>query len=178
MKKASKSKEKSTKSVNTFCKNKPNSPIVQTNVTNLITMIYTIFAGLTKVKNKPNQSQYKPNSNPISERPKMNVRNAIKKGYENISRWPVTKTKPKQTQFKFILECRSRGANLRKAKIFQDDYGLVSFFSGIIQISATWAPLSPSAHTQVSFNLPSLVASFGIENLLTGVFPVLIISWI
>ena len=59
-----------------FMQNKPNSPIVQMNASLLITMNYTIFTSLTKVKNKPN-------SNPITAN---------------------------QTQNKFILECRSRGA--------------------------------------------------------------------
>jgi hypothetical protein len=41
--------------------NKPNSPIVQTNVRAFTKMIYTIFASLTKVKNKPNSNPNKPN---------------------------------------------------------------------------------------------------------------------
>jgi len=41
---------------------KPNSPIVRTDLTSFTTTIYTIFASLTKVKNKPNQTQYKANS--------------------------------------------------------------------------------------------------------------------
>ena len=52
-----------------FMQNKPNSPIVQTNVTNLITMNYTILNCLTKVKTKPIQTQNKPNSRKV----KMNV---------------------------------------------------------------------------------------------------------
>ena len=59
-------KGKTTKIAASFMQNKPNSPIVQTNVTNLTTMIYTIFASLTEVKNKPNQTQYKPKTNPIT----------------------------------------------------------------------------------------------------------------
>ena len=61
-------KGKTTKSSITFRTNKPNSPIVQMNTSLFITMIYAIFASLTKVKNKPNskpiktkQSQFKPN---------------------------------------------------------------------------------------------------------------------
>jgi hypothetical protein len=41
--------------------NKPNSPNVQMNANFFITMNYTIFTSLTKVKNKPNQTQNKPN---------------------------------------------------------------------------------------------------------------------
>jgi poly-beta-hydroxyalkanoate depolymerase len=69
--------EKITKSSVTFRKNKPNSPIVQTDVTSFITMNYAIFASLTKVKNKPNSNPIEANSNPIK-----------------------VKTKPKQTQNK------------------------------------------------------------------------------
>ena len=44
-----------------FIQNKPNSPIVQMNVTLFTTMYYAIFTSLTKVKNKSNQTQNKPN---------------------------------------------------------------------------------------------------------------------
>jgi hypothetical protein len=43
--------------ISPFMQNKPNSPNVQLNLTLFITMIYTIFTSLTKVKNKPNQTQ-------------------------------------------------------------------------------------------------------------------------
>ena len=46
-----------------FLQNKPNSPIVQTDVTSFTTMIYMIYASLTKVK-------FKPNSNPIQTQTK------------------------------------------------------------------------------------------------------------
>jgi hypothetical protein len=45
--------------------NKPNSPNVQMNVTNLITMNYTIFVSLMKVKNKPNSNPIKAKTKPI-----------------------------------------------------------------------------------------------------------------
>ncbi len=93
-------KGKITKSSITFRKNKPNSPNVQMNASLFITMIYTIFASLTKVKNKPNQTQYKPNSNPIAERPKMNVNNCYTKVYNNKTASGFRKNKPKQTQNK------------------------------------------------------------------------------
>jgi len=70
MKKVGKSKEKSTKSANTFCRNKPNSPIVQMNLNNLTAMNYAIFSSLTKVKNKPNQTQFKANTKPIPSKAK------------------------------------------------------------------------------------------------------------
>ena len=56
-------KGKTTKSATTFMQNKPNSPIVQMNVTNLTTMNYTIFNSLTVVKNKPNQTQFSKSQN-------------------------------------------------------------------------------------------------------------------
>ncbi len=98
--KAGKSREKTTKTATTFRRNKPNSPNVQINVTNLITMNYAIFTSLTKVKNKPNQTQFKANSNPIGKRPKMNINNFLTKDYKNISRLPGNKTNPIQSQFK------------------------------------------------------------------------------
>jgi len=94
--------EKVTKSSVTFRKNKPNSPNVQTNVISFITMNYKNFISLTKVKNKPNQTQFKANSNPIPERPKMNIRNAVTMNYKISPRLPGEKTKPKQTQSKPI----------------------------------------------------------------------------
>ena len=39
----------------------------------------------------------KPNSNPISERPKMNANVFITKDYENITAFRLQKYKPKQT---------------------------------------------------------------------------------
>ena len=103
MKKVGKSKEKSTKSANTFCRNKPNSPIVQTDVTFFTTMYYTNFASLTKVKNKPNQTQFKANSNPISKRPKMNISNFITINYEIFLRLTEQKTKPNKAKTNPIL---------------------------------------------------------------------------
>jgi len=77
-----------------FSKNKPNSPNVQMNVTNLSTMIYTIFTSLTKVKNKPNQTQFKANSNPIVKRPKMNINIYHTKAYNNKTAFRRQKNKP------------------------------------------------------------------------------------
>jgi len=93
-------KGKITKSFTTFSENKPNSPIVQINVTSFTTMIYAIFASLTKVKNKPNQTQYKPNTNPIPERPKMDANAFSQKDYEIFIPLADEKTKPIQTQNK------------------------------------------------------------------------------
>jgi hypothetical protein len=48
-----------------FMQNKPNSPIVQIHLTSFMTMNYAILTSLTKVKNKPNQTQFKAKTNPI-----------------------------------------------------------------------------------------------------------------
>ena len=92
--------EKFTKSSVTFRKNKPNSPIVQMNLTNLITMNYAIFTSLTEVKNKPNQTQFKANSNPIPERPKMNAKCAHTKDYEQFIPLAGQKNKPNSNPIK------------------------------------------------------------------------------
>ena len=106
-------KGKTTKSSTTFRINKPNSPIVQMNVTNLITMNYAIFTSLTKVKNKPNSNpinanygQNKANSNPIK-----------------------AKTNPKQTQFQ-TLTCKNGPSRASTVEVIGleckiDDYGKI-----------------------------------------------------
>jgi hypothetical protein len=48
---------------------------------------------------KPNQTQYKANTNPIPERPKMNENLFATKVYENITTFRLRKNKPNQTQF-------------------------------------------------------------------------------
>jgi len=90
--------EKIAKNTTTFRKNKPNSPIVQTDVTSFTTMNYTIFTSLTKVKNKPNQTQFKPNTKPITERPIMNISTYFTSKYINETALRWRQNKPKQTQ--------------------------------------------------------------------------------
>ncbi len=51
--------------ISLFMQNKPNSPNVQTDLTNLITMIYAYFHSLTKVKNKANSNPIQSQTNPI-----------------------------------------------------------------------------------------------------------------
>jgi len=115
--------EKITKSAASFRKNKPNSPNVQMNASLLITMNYTIFASLTKVKNKPNQTQFKANSNPIPERVKMNINIYNTKVYNNKTASGSKQNKPNsnpiQTQsnpvlrfLKLLLSARSFERNL------------------------------------------------------------------
>jgi hypothetical protein len=73
--------------------NKPNSPIVHLNLIYLLIMIYTISTCLTKVKNKPN-------TNPITESPKMCTKPYNTLNYENLSHLPGKKTNPNQSQYK------------------------------------------------------------------------------
>jgi len=80
--------------------NKPNSPNVQIDLTSFTIMIYTIFISLTKVKNKPNQTQFKPKTNPISEKPKMSVNIYYKREYDKKTALWWIKNKPNQTQNK------------------------------------------------------------------------------
>jgi len=50
--------------------NKPNLPDTQMNVTSFITVDYENIANWKLCENKPNQSQYKPKTNPIHWMPK------------------------------------------------------------------------------------------------------------
>ena len=59
--KAGHSRGKITKSATNLIQYKPNSPIVQTDLKSFITMNYAVLTSLTKVKSKPNQTQFKPN---------------------------------------------------------------------------------------------------------------------
>jgi hypothetical protein len=69
-------------------------------------------------ENKPNsnqiQSQYKPKTNPIPERPKMNENLFATKVYENITTFRLEQNKPNQTQPVVSLPALSaiEGSNL------------------------------------------------------------------
>jgi hypothetical protein len=63
-------------------------------------MTYEKFIPLAGQKNKPNQTQFKAKTNPISKRPKMNVKFCKIMAYENKSNRTLGENKPKQTQFK------------------------------------------------------------------------------
>ncbi len=92
--------EKIAKSSVTFRKNKPNSPIVQTDLTSFRTMNYPIFASLTKVKNKPNQTQFKANTNPICQKTRLNINIYNTKIYRCKTAIRHKKANPKQSQYK------------------------------------------------------------------------------
>jgi len=77
------------------------------NLSILSKMTYENFIPLAEQKNKPNQTQFKANSNPISEMPKMNVSIYYTKVYNNKTAFRRIRNKPKtnpiQTQFPIIL---------------------------------------------------------------------------
>ncbi len=99
--------EKTMKNTTIFMQNKANLSEDKFGAKRFSTMIYERFHPLAGIKNKPNQTQFKPNTNPIPERLKMNLRNALKMTYGRFM--PLAgqknkpKTKPKQTQFYFFL---------------------------------------------------------------------------
>ena len=127
-------KGKITKSYITFSENKPNSPNVQMNASLLITMNYAIFTSLTKVKNKPKQTQF----------------------------WPIIRPiKAKQSQNKFILECLSRGANFRQEMpkipyLQREMLCYFSFISAAQSFSASWAgrPIATEPGPVISATVP------------------------
>ena len=84
--------------------NKPNSPNVQIYINIYDTKDYQNFIPLAGYKNKPNQTQFKPKTNPISEMPKMNVSIYYTKGYKNFIPLAGYKNKPNsnpiQSQYK------------------------------------------------------------------------------
>jgi len=84
--------------------NKPNFQDTQMNANSLATMNYKIFIPLAGYKNKPNQTQFKAKTNPISKMPKMNLNIYLTMNYKNLSRWRPKKTNPIQTQSKPILK--------------------------------------------------------------------------
>jgi len=78
--------------------NKPNSLNVQICINVYDTKDYNNFIPLAGYKNKPNQTQFKPKTNPISKIPKMNVNTSYTREYNNKTASGFEKTKPKQTQ--------------------------------------------------------------------------------
>jgi len=98
----------------TFRKNKPNLKNIKIGINSFKIGTYEIFSAWQSKKTNPN----KPNSNPIAERLKMNLNIYYKKVYNNETFILAPKTNPIQTQNKFILECRSRGANKNTLKIY------------------------------------------------------------
>jgi len=73
-----------------FMQNKPNSPNVQMNVSNVKTMNYKNFIPLAVQKNKPNSNPIKPNF----QKAKMNVNSLITKDYRKNDDFSVRINKP------------------------------------------------------------------------------------
>jgi hypothetical protein len=72
--------------------NKPNFQDTQMNVSLNITKDYENISDWTLGENKPN-------SNPISEKPKMSANLYVIEDYENETAFRLPKNKPNQTQF-------------------------------------------------------------------------------
>ncbi len=73
------------------------------NVTSFYTVDYKNKRLCRCVKTNPIQTQYEPKTNPIPERPKMNVTSILTKDYENETAFALRQNKPNsnpiQTQF-------------------------------------------------------------------------------
>ncbi|UCF43265.1 MAG: hypothetical protein JSV99_11960 [Planctomycetota bacterium] len=81
-----------------FMQNKPNFPAAQMNVTSFYTMDYENNSNWTLGQNKPNQSQFKANTNPIFPDAQMNATSSLTKPYEIAPLRERDKNKPNQTQ--------------------------------------------------------------------------------
>jgi len=74
--------------------NKPNLREAQMNITAFIVKNYEEIRPPTPRKNKPNSNPNKPNSKPITKRPKMNVTKVSTNGYGNSHLPARTQNKP------------------------------------------------------------------------------------
>jgi len=83
--------------ISSFTQNKANFPKSQMNVSRVSTRDYDKKTLGQRGKNKPKTNPIQSQSNPISEKAKMNVTSIIAKGYENKPRF---RAKAKQTQYK------------------------------------------------------------------------------
>ena len=79
--------------------NKPNVKDAKIDISHFITIKYVKLDTWLSWKNKPNQTQFKANSNPISETPEINVNVDYTIDYNNKTAFRRIKNKPKQTQF-------------------------------------------------------------------------------
>jgi hypothetical protein len=88
------SRGKTTKNAVAFQQNKPNLKNMKICISSLETNKYEV---LSACRNK-NQTQSKPNSNPISKKPKMNINIYHIKEYNNETFFLVPKTKPNKAK--------------------------------------------------------------------------------
>jgi hypothetical protein len=80
--------------------NKPNVKDVKIYVSPFTKIVYVKIDTWLNRKNKPNQTQFKPKTNPISKMPKISVNIYYKREYNNeIAYWRM-QNKPKQSQYK------------------------------------------------------------------------------
>jgi len=116
MKKAGKSKEKTMKNTTIFMQNKANLSEDKFGAKHFSIRIYERFHPLAGPKNKPNQTQFKPNTKPICSNAIIGLSSFMTSKYEHLCRWRGKKTNPIQTQsnpIKLILEYRSRIPNFK-----------------------------------------------------------------
>jgi hypothetical protein len=85
--------------ISLFMQNKPNVKCAQINVNSYMKSKYENLDTWLSGKNKPNQTQFKPKTNPISEKPKMSLNTYPTKAYSNKTVIRRKQNKPKQTQF-------------------------------------------------------------------------------
>ena len=79
--------------------NKPNFQDAQMNVSIFSKKDYNNETAFRRGKNKPNQTQFKPNTKPIPEMPKMSLNTYLIRFYSNKTAFRRIQNKPKQTQF-------------------------------------------------------------------------------
>ncbi len=99
MKKADKSKEKTVNNMTAFIQNKPNFSYAIINISSFDTSKYEILTAWRVEK----QTQFKPNSNPIPKRPKMNLNTYITMNYKVFPRLPGKKTNPNKPKTNPII---------------------------------------------------------------------------
>jgi len=75
-------------------------------------MTYKYFIPPAEQKNKPNQTQFKPKTNPISKKPEMNVNIYYKREYSNKIAFWRNQNKPNSN----LVLSGVEWANFRKAK--------------------------------------------------------------
>ena len=99
--------------------NEPNFEKAQMNVNKVLIRDYENKSNWTLGENKPNQTQFKPKTNPISKIPKMNVNKIITMNYKNLSRWRDKKTNPIKPNFKANPDFLARSIS-NKSKVPTD----------------------------------------------------------
>jgi len=123
-------------------------------------MAYENKSNWTLGENKPNQTQNKPNSNPITEIPKMNVNSYSTKAYQNKPLRRRGQNKPNQTQNKAKTNPTCRGVALPALRSFSEGGSKAGYLSSVIRrpspvlypLSSVLRPLFPD-EAAFSFDL-------------------------